>query len=109
VIAGSDGEHPFIPLFSRLFDRQTNQAFGRQGDIPMLLKQIHVLAGIEVGSVDLLLPGRSVGQGNQFDGFNAHGIVLLRLDVSIILRPGQSPRNPEIGEEYPPVSASQTM
>ena len=74
AVSRRNGEHPIIALSARLFDRQPDQALRRQGHIPVLLELIHVFPGIEVRSIDLLLPGRGVGQCNQLDGFDTHGI-----------------------------------
>jgi len=57
----------------RFFHGQSNQGFGRQKDIPMLLKEIQRFSGIKMGAVDLFLVGRRVGPGDEFDGLDSHG------------------------------------
>jgi hypothetical protein len=72
MLAAGRREHFFRSFSPGLFEGQADQGLRRQEDVPMLLKQIDILAGIHVRPVDLLLIDRRIGQRDEFNGLDYH-------------------------------------
>jgi hypothetical protein len=69
------GHHLLGSFALRLFDRQTDEGFWREINVPVLLEQNKRLTGIKVCVVELFFIGGRIGPGDEFDGLDNHGMV----------------------------------
>ena len=99
MLAGSGRHHLLGAFLPGLFQRQSDQGFGGQKHVPMLLEQIDILAGVHMRPVDLLLVDGSVGQCDEYNGLNNHEGLLYK--SSLYAAPSRSSDEGEKCADFP--------